>query len=167
MILKNEPIFSSSFELALFRRRPWWLERQLASAAAVESGEGVCPGGVASKASRRCQAEIPSWLPFGVMVLKRRVPFPARELHPLKPLEVGEINHEGVIAAATHPVGSAGEVSLSELVNYLRGNGALLPPRLPLFVPGSPVKGVCPEKSPLVVIEDVRLGSAHAGVYPR
>ena len=53
MILKNEPIFSSSFELALFwddfdGLRGGWLE-----ASAVEGGEGVCPGSTASLASRR------------------------------------------------------------------------------------------------------------------
>jgi hypothetical protein len=72
-----------------------------------------------------------------------------------------------VIAAAVDLVRGASQVSFSEFPYFIGGNGTLFTLRLPLFLPGSPIQSNCSEKSPLVVIKDIRLASANIWVYHR
>jgi len=61
----------------------------------------------------------------------------------------------------------ASQVSFSEFLYSIGGNGTLFTSRLPLFLPGSSIQSNRSEKSPFVVIKDIRLASASVRVYAR
>ena len=97
------------------------------------------------------------------MVLEGRGFFPTGGLHPAQTLQVGEVDHERVIAATGGLIRDAGQVFRSEEIDVVGVDAALLFPGQPFLVPGSPVGGGCLDQGCLVVVEDVRLGAPMTG----
>jgi hypothetical protein len=85
--------------------------------------------------------------------------------HPGKPLDVRKVDNERVIAAASRLIGSATQVSLSELLYPIGGNKALLTPCLSLFLPGGSIHGNRLKESCLVMVKNVGLRSTNIRIY--
>lgn len=67
---------------------------------AIQSKEGIRPGGVASFSTCLCQSEVLSGWAGRVMVLKHGCFLAAGEFYPPQSLEVGEVDHEGMETTA-------------------------------------------------------------------
>ena len=77
-----------------------WVRLDRASVA-VQGKSRVSPGSVAGCQSYWSQAEIASRRARRVVLLKSGQLFPAGRFHPAQPLEIGEIDHKGMVTAAT------------------------------------------------------------------
>lgn len=72
-----------------------------------------------------------------------------------------------MVAAAMGFVGDTSQVSTGQLLNIIGADGSPFKPGLPFLVPDSPIRGGSFKGGLFVVVEGVRLGSAHAGIYHR
>ena len=70
-----------------------------------------------------------------------------------------------MVAAAGSLIWEASQIPFSQPLYLLGANSLLLTLGSALFLPGSSVLGSRPEESRLVVVEDIRLGSAGIQVY--
>jgi len=72
-----------------------------------------------------------------------------------------------MIAAGAGLIRHASQIAIGEPLDVLRADEALLPLRLMLLISGGSVQGCGSENGLLVVVKDIGLRSAHAGVNHR
>ena len=130
---------------------------------AVKSGVRVRPGAVGCLPASGCQAEVFSGLSFLIVVLEGGRLLFAGELHTADPLQVGEIDDEGMIVA-TGLIRHTAEVLPGQSLDVFGIYGALFAPRLFLFVSSGFIRCFCAHEGIFIVIEDIRLGCADSGI---
>ena len=109
------------------------------SFATVEGKIGVCPISIGRSSTNRGEAVIPPRWSWGEMVLKSRGLLNSAGFDPAQSLQVGEVDHEGVVAATIRFVGHIGKVLFRQLLDLLGADGPLLISCLPLCLSGSSI----------------------------
>jgi hypothetical protein len=107
----------------------------------------------------------PTWLPFGVVILKAGVLFDTAFLYPAQPLQIREVGDKRVISAAIGLPGDACHPLFGNPLDVVGAYGPLLPFCLLLFLPGCPIHCRELKAGHLVMVESIGLGSTYARVY--
>lgn len=130
---------------------------------AVKSGVRIGPGTVGGLPADGRQPEVFPGLSFLIVVLEGGRLLFAGELHPAEPLQVGEVDDEGMIVA-TGLVRHAGEVLTGQSLDIFGIYGTLLASCLFLFIFSGFVRCSYAHEGIFIVIEDIRLGCAGSGI---